>query len=94
MLVRNDLHPEVQDLKGWAKPPRTPAQISVFVEDLAEYLSFQSIMRNARDCAPAPKSGMDEKQGCSAARKLDSNALLPVLLAEACRPEMLQMMAE
>ncbi|KAF5831503.1 hypothetical protein DUNSADRAFT_13034 [Dunaliella salina] len=94
MLVRSDLYPEVQDVKGWAKPPRTPAQISAFIEDLAEYLSFQSLLHHAGKHAPALLDSVGMTPGRNAGRASNWDSLLPVLLAEACRPEMLQMMAE
>ena len=83
LLMGSQYTEEVQELKAWALPPRTPDQISTFLDDLAEYLSFQSLVSSSQ--ASSSDTGSSSRVG---------QGLLPVLKAEAQRSEMKQMMAE
>jgi len=79
MLVSSALAAEAAELDAWMKTSNTPGQASVFVEDLADWLSFQGLH------GPTGGAGSNEEA---------SKSLLRVLAAEAQRPEMLQMMTE
>lgn len=130
MIMHDSLCNEVQELKAWAKPPRTPGQISAFVEDLSEWLSFSrlyqihvasgaNVMTEARSSgttqacnfmtdtstvganviADASTRGANvmtdaRSSGATQACKPPPGSLLPLMAAEARRPELLQMMSE
>ncbi|KAF5832219.1 hypothetical protein DUNSADRAFT_11976 [Dunaliella salina] len=92
LLLDSQLSTGLQELQRWAARDATPAQVSTFVEDLAEYLSFQGL------CASAPSSSVtDSSVSCVSSDKmaeLPEEGLLPALRAEARRSEMLHMMTE
>ena len=84
LLMGSQCVQEVRELKDWAASgARTPVQIRAFVDDLAEFLFFQGLF---------PPVEVDSS--CSASPDVDPQGLLPVLKAQAQRPEMLHVMAE
>jgi len=98
MLVGSGLAGEMQELKAWAQPPRTPSQITAFVEDLAEWLSFQSLVHCASPGAGHATSPLGREEALLALAQGGKAGLggsvLPVLVAEAQRPGVMKMMSE
>eukprot|EP00967_Tisochrysis_lutea_P006451 scaffold7664_cov18-Tisochrysis_lutea.AAC.1 len=93
LLLDSQLSTELQELQQWAIHDATPAQVSMFVEDLAEYLSFQGLFAASTPASTVPTNTGSCGSGAEMV-KLPEKGLLPVLRTESRRAEMLHMMAE
>ncbi|KAF5832223.1 hypothetical protein DUNSADRAFT_11980 [Dunaliella salina] len=91
LLLGSHLSEALHDLKGWAvSTAHAPEAVGVFLEDLAEFLSFQGLV------APSPISTVESGSSShsSSTDMPSEKSLLSVLKAEAQTSEMLNMMAE
>lgn len=97
MLACASLRAEMQELCAWATLPHTPSQVSDFIDDLADWLSFCSLHKGAHQ-QPAhfcsltrAKADGEPHKGCSSS---SSPSLRRLLLNELGRPEMPQLMGK
>eukprot|EP00967_Tisochrysis_lutea_P048258 scaffold58919_cov19-Tisochrysis_lutea.AAC.2 len=90
----SQLNEALQELKGWSPcNANTPGLVGVFLEDLAEFLSFQGLAAPST-ITTADSSSSSSSGSNSSADLASEKSLLPVLKAEAQTPDMLHMMAE
>jgi len=94
LLMGSQLNEALQELKGWSPcNANTPGLVGVFLEDLAEFLSFQGLAAPST-ITTADSSSSSSSGSNSSADLASEKSLLPVLKAEAQTPDMLHMMAE
>ncbi len=90
MIASANLWAEVRELSAWAAAPRAASQVSDFIDDLADWLSFCSLHQGTHQHT-MQHSGLAET---NSGPQNSSASLRRVLLTELGRPEMQQLMGK